>query len=544
MLSKCGVGYSYTNAMYPSFVTSRSDGKTYAPDTNGNTQSGDGRTFAWTVDNRVASVANGSGTTTMDYDYTGARVKKFGPLGQVLYPFAGYEIGPDGTKTKYFRIGTEIVGAKQTPVSNPEKRLFYHADHLGGTNVITDVNGARVQLIEYDPWGKTSRNEGNGDPERRFTGQILDPESGLYYYGARYYDPELARFISPDPIVPSPGDPQSLNRYSYVRNNPVKYIDPTGHSFWSAIGNFFKNLFRRPEVFFATLIVGLVTGGLAYTFLVPALGIALGSWGAFAVAGAVGGAFAGLTSAGMTGGNLWQGALMGGIAGAVGGAVGGWVGGGEITFGGVTAGAFAGGFVSGGLGTAFNGGNFFQNAMVGAIGSTVVAAAMYGVVKAAGELYQRWKSMPGAAPRASGASDRCIDCSDIVDQDGVQKTGGPSAKPPIGVPGGGPGNDWKWNPDPGNSRGGTWGPQNPLPRQSQPSASWDPQGHWDVDDGFSNRSRYDQNGRYLTPDQAHGRVPIVPAPRFIEPMFPMIIPNVPAFRNFLDSLTGRNNQPI
>jgi len=169
----------------------------------------------------------------MRYDYTGARVKKLGPLGQVLYPFAGYEVAPDGTKTKFFRLGTELLASKQSPVVNPVKKVFYHNDHLGGVNVISDVNGARVQLTEYDPWGKVSRSEGNVDPEHRFTGQKLDPENGLYYYGARYYDPELARFISPDPIVPSAGDPQSHNRYSYVRNNPVKYIDPTGHSFLS-----------------------------------------------------------------------------------------------------------------------------------------------------------------------------------------------------------------------------------------------------------------------------------------------------------------------
>jgi len=210
---------------------------------------------------------------------------------------------------------------------------------------------------------------------------ILDPESGLYYYGARYYDPELARFISPDPIVPSPGDPQSLNRYSYVLNNPVKYIDPTGLSFWSAIGNFFKNLFRRPERFFATLAVGLVTGGLGYL-----------ATGSFLIAGAVGGAFAGLTGSGMSGGNLWQGMLLEMVGGAVGGGVYGAVGGGLE---GVLAGAFTGGFVSGGLGTAFNGGNFFQNAMVGGITSSIMAGVTYGVVQGAKWLWQKWNAMPG-----------------------------------------------------------------------------------------------------------------------------------------------------
>lgn len=77
--------------------------------------------------------------------------------------------------------------------------------------------------------------------------------------------------------------------------------------------------------------------------------------------------------------------------------------------------------------------------------------------------------------------------------------------PPVPVPGGGSGAGWRWNPNPANSRGGTWGPQQTLPGQSQPSSSWDPEGHWDVDDGFGNRQRYDENGRPVTPEEAHGR---------------------------------------
>src|SRR3972149_151018 len=106
--------------------------------------------------------------------------------------------------------------------------LYYHNDHLGGVNVITDATGLKLQLTEYDPWGKVSRTDGNADPTHRFTGKELDPETGLMYYGGRYYDPILARFISADPFVPSPGNPQSLNRYSYVQNTPVNRIDPSG----------------------------------------------------------------------------------------------------------------------------------------------------------------------------------------------------------------------------------------------------------------------------------------------------------------------------
>jgi len=63
----------------------------------------------------------------------------------------------------------------------------------------------------------------------RFTGQRWDGVIRLYDYNARYYDLAIGRFIQPDPIVPEPGNPQGLNRYSYVNNNPVRYVDPTGH---------------------------------------------------------------------------------------------------------------------------------------------------------------------------------------------------------------------------------------------------------------------------------------------------------------------------
>ena len=64
--------------------------------------------------------------------------------------------------------------------------------------------------------------------DKKFTGQRLDA-TGLYYYNARYYDATIGRFISADTVVQSPAKPQSLNRYSYCSNNPLKYVDPSGH---------------------------------------------------------------------------------------------------------------------------------------------------------------------------------------------------------------------------------------------------------------------------------------------------------------------------
>ena len=71
-------------------------------------------------------------------------------------------------------------------------------------------------------------SQGTLGTDKKFTGQRLDG-TGLYYYNARYYDPLIGRFISPDNVGQNLNDPQSLNRYTYCSNNPLKYTDPTGH---------------------------------------------------------------------------------------------------------------------------------------------------------------------------------------------------------------------------------------------------------------------------------------------------------------------------
>jgi len=218
--------------------------------------------------------------------------------GTTYFPFSGYEEGPGSLRTKYIRIGIENIASKK---STGEK-LFYHNDHLGGVNVITNDTGLLAQIIEYDPWGKVSRQEGSGDSLRRFTGKILDPESGLYYYGGRYYDPELGRFISPDPFVGDPFDPQNLNRYSYVVNNPVNAIDPDGYNHQpkapkkkKKCSNFFCTTFGR--------IFGAVLGiGLAW-----ALGPAgFGLVSSHMLAGAIAGATMGAINTATVGGNPFR----------------------------------------------------------------------------------------------------------------------------------------------------------------------------------------------------------------------------------------------
>ncbi len=113
---------------------------------------------------------------------------------------------------------------------------YYHADHLGSSNVLTDRAGERVQHYEYTAFGvEAFKDNCSAFPvSNRYTGQILDEETGLYYYNARYYDPELGRFVQPDAFA-DPASPQDFNPYSYVINNPLNLTDPSGHGVGDAV---------------------------------------------------------------------------------------------------------------------------------------------------------------------------------------------------------------------------------------------------------------------------------------------------------------------
>ncbi len=107
---------------------------------------------------------------------------------------------------------------------------FLHTDHLGSPVAATDVFGTVVGTAAYYPFGEQRTSTGVFGTERGFTGQIRDAGTGLNFYNARYQDPVLGRFISPDSIVADPANPGLFNRFAYVSNNPLKYTDPTGHA--------------------------------------------------------------------------------------------------------------------------------------------------------------------------------------------------------------------------------------------------------------------------------------------------------------------------
>ena len=104
---------------------------------------------------------------------------------------------------------------------------YLHSGHLGDTALQTNTSGNMVTNQGYYAFGK-KRIGGTLSTDHNFTGQKIDG-SGLLYYNARYYDPQIGQFVSPDTVVPEPTNLFDYNRYMYVRGNSLKYNDPTGH---------------------------------------------------------------------------------------------------------------------------------------------------------------------------------------------------------------------------------------------------------------------------------------------------------------------------
>jgi RHS repeat-associated protein len=134
-----------------------------------------------------------------------------------------------------FSLIQVLVKDKYTPdfVARPTVSYILQ-DHLGSTVGTTDSSGAITSAINYFSFGECRVSTGTLPTDKKYTGQRSD-STGLYYYNARYYYPEIGRFISPDMIVPDATNPQALNRFTYVLNNPLKYTDPTGHGWWSIV---------------------------------------------------------------------------------------------------------------------------------------------------------------------------------------------------------------------------------------------------------------------------------------------------------------------
>lgn len=232
---KTGNGdYTYGDNLHKHAVTATSDGSTFMYDVDGNMKQRNlagqpNQTLDWDVDQRLDSVTTAGGdTTTFVYDADGQRVRRQtgGAAGiTTYYPIGGseYEVigASPGTFTHYYSVGGNAAAYNKNGTITWMWKDFVNSTAL--TRTETGVNSVQ----RYTPWGEI-RTDGSLTTDRTYTGQIDDEATGLKYYNARYYDPVVGRFVSPDAIIPSPGDGQDYNRYSYVRNNPIRYNDPTG----------------------------------------------------------------------------------------------------------------------------------------------------------------------------------------------------------------------------------------------------------------------------------------------------------------------------
>ena len=285
-------------------------------DRNGNTILGNGRWVKYDYDNRPIMVVNADGSgERYAYDHEGQRVKKQAfTTAQVVTSTTVYvgtifektttAGGVDTVKTLY--AGSQRIGIRK----GTGEVTYIHGDHLGSTSLMTDESGKVVRTTQYHPYGATYATAGTRDTAWKFTGQKEDANTGLYYYNARYYDPQLGIFLTADTITRNPYDPQSLSRYIYCRNNPVIYTDPNGH------------------FFFLPIIIGAVIGGMAggthgnmfsadawshFDWSAAGVGALAGGAG-----GGVGAALGGITGLGGLGGAMLNGSISGASAGGVG----------------------------------------------------------------------------------------------------------------------------------------------------------------------------------------------------------------------------------
>jgi RHS repeat-associated protein len=220
---------------------------------------------AWDFRNRLAKSKDQRYTVHYRYGADGERAVKYGSNGnQTLYFNGMVEVSRhhnlEWVESKHIYAGDTRIATKRRHEGNDnygeEERsiYYYHGDHLGSAQLVTDYRGEVYEHLEYTPYGELWVEEVRAGEEKtpfRFTGKRLDEETGLYYYGARYLDPQTSRWLSTDPamgeyIPQAPVNEEARKRngnlpgmggvfntvnlhvYHYAGNNPVKYIDPDG----------------------------------------------------------------------------------------------------------------------------------------------------------------------------------------------------------------------------------------------------------------------------------------------------------------------------
>jgi RHS repeat-associated protein len=225
--------YHYNDAAHIHASTSTSAGHQRSYDAGGNLKSltdTDGRSLklTWTPQGMPQTIANGRGLTTMAYGADGQRVKRESVAEDdaTTYFFSRYTQQGAAGLTKYYWAGDQLIA-----VRNPNGTMSYvMQDHVHSTRVITDQHQNVTGRYNYEPYGKQKTGNPTHDTTQRWQGKRYEPDSGLDYMNARFYDSELGQFTAADSIVPNPYQPQTLNRYAFTNGDGgINAEDPSGH---------------------------------------------------------------------------------------------------------------------------------------------------------------------------------------------------------------------------------------------------------------------------------------------------------------------------
>jgi len=232
-------------------------GINYTYDNNGNTlteaNSSIGTTsFTWDFENRLTSVTlpGSGGTVSFKYDPFGRRIYKSSSAGTSIFAYDGdnmvEETNSSGTVVTRYSQGLTID--EPLAMLRSGATSFYNADGLGSITSLSSSAGALTQTYTFDSFGNQTASSGSLTNSFRYTGREFDAETSLYYYRARYYDPNAGRFMSEDSVRFLAGP----NFYTYVTNNPVVHRDPSGQQqdegwFWNTLNRIANWLLNPPQ---------------------------------------------------------------------------------------------------------------------------------------------------------------------------------------------------------------------------------------------------------------------------------------------------------
>jgi len=231
--------------------------------------------YVYDAEDRLTTVKRG-GTTiaTYAYDGLGRRVKAVEDSTTSYFVYSGLSLiySVTGTSTTRYVYASGLLVAQVTDGATS----YVHQVVLGSVRALSDGNGHWTYFTQYKPFGQEYGTQGTG-PKLKYTGQQKDAATGLYYLFRRFYDPEIGRFLSQDPILGHLTVPQSLARYTYAVNNPLRYVDPAGEDWWNpltwgsdlgsavssaaaAVGNWWASSSIWDKIDMAMTVIGFVPG--------------------------------------------------------------------------------------------------------------------------------------------------------------------------------------------------------------------------------------------------------------------------------------------